>query len=200
MKSYARSIRRLVFLALATATAAGAARASEAAARFPVTPEQIAAALADHGFALQPDQIVLPMRITATAAAPMLDADAPERAGRLGTAGSEQARVRIRCRDHAACLPFYVRIPWPAPARELAENQAGVGIKAGAEIHVGAQAVVRAGARATLVIDDHRIHIRVPVICLETGEPGRTIRASSLDHKQVYQAEVMDATLLKGSL
>jgi hypothetical protein len=38
------------------------------------------------------------------------------------------------------------------------------------------------------------------VICLEDGEPGRTIRVTALDHKQTYRAEVVDSTLLKATL
>jgi flagella basal body P-ring formation protein FlgA len=60
--------------------------------------------------------------------------------------------------------------------------------------------LLRAGARVLLVMDGERLHIEVPVICLENGEAGRTIRVSGLDHRQTYVATVVDAKLLKGTL
>jgi flagella basal body P-ring formation protein FlgA len=58
---------------------------------------------------------------------------------------------------------------------------------------------MRAGAHATLVMDDARSHIQVAVISLENGIAGHRIRVASLDHKQVYVAEVVSANLLKRS-
>ena len=60
--------------------------------------------------------------------------------------------------------------------------------------------VAKSGAHATLLLEGDRMHIKVPVICLETGEVGHTIRVAAADHKQTYSAEVVDATLLKGTL
>ena len=59
---------------------------------------------------------------------------------------------------------------------------------------------VHAGSHATLLIDGQRLHIKLPVICLENGVAGHSIRVTALDHKQTYVAEVVDATLLKGTL
>ena len=59
---------------------------------------------------------------------------------------------------------------------------------------------IHAGAHATLVLDGERLHIKVPVICLEAGAAGRRIRVTAVDHKQTYFAEVVDGTLLKGTL
>ena len=59
---------------------------------------------------------------------------------------------------------------------------------------------VHLGTHATLLIDGQKLHIKLPVICLEKGVPGRMIRVTALDHKQTYLAEVVDSTLLKGSL
>jgi flagella basal body P-ring formation protein FlgA len=61
-------------------------------------------------------------------------------------------------------------------------------------------AAIRSGSAATLLLDGPRIHIQLSVICLESGEPGKTIRVTSKDHKQVYTAEIIDGTLLRGSL
>jgi flagella basal body P-ring formation protein FlgA len=58
---------------------------------------------------------------------------------------------------------------------------------------------MRAGARATLVMDDDRAHIQIAVISLENGIAGHWIRVASPDHKQVYVAEVVNASLLRKS-
>jgi flagella basal body P-ring formation protein FlgA len=58
---------------------------------------------------------------------------------------------------------------------------------------------MRAGAHATLMMDDNRSHIQVTVISLENGVVGHRIRVASPDHKQVYVAEVVSSSLLKGS-
>jgi flagella basal body P-ring formation protein FlgA len=58
---------------------------------------------------------------------------------------------------------------------------------------------MRAGAHATLLLDDDRSHIQIAVISLENGIAGHSIRVSTPDHKQVYVAEVVNASLLRKS-
>ncbi len=82
-----------------------------------------------------------------------------------------------------------------APGLPSAVSTRPVGPVAGA---TGTQ--VHAGSQAVLLIDGGRLHIKVPVICLEAGEAGHTIRVTALDHRQTYRAEVVDSTLLKGTL
>jgi hypothetical protein len=71
-------------------------------------------------------------------------------------------------------------------------NEHGVREAQGPDVHPG--------SHATLLIDGQRLHIKLPVVCLEKGSPGHTIRVTSLDHKQTYLAEVIDSTLLKATL
>jgi flagella basal body P-ring formation protein FlgA len=58
---------------------------------------------------------------------------------------------------------------------------------------------IRAGAHATMVMDDERAHIQVAVVSLENGIAGHRIRVASPDHKQIYVAEVVNANLLRRS-
>jgi hypothetical protein len=51
-----------------------------------------------------------------------------------------------------------------------------------------------------LIIDGQKLHITIPIICLGNGGPGRSIRVTALDHRQTWVAEVVDSTLLKGTL
>jgi flagella basal body P-ring formation protein FlgA len=58
---------------------------------------------------------------------------------------------------------------------------------------------MRAGTHATMLMDDDRSHIQIAVISLENGVAGHSIRVTSPDHKQVYVAEVVNASLLRKS-
>jgi hypothetical protein len=58
---------------------------------------------------------------------------------------------------------------------------------------------MKAGAHATLMIDDQRSHIQVAVVSLENGIVGHRIHVASLDHKQTYVGEVVNDRLLRGS-
>ncbi len=189
MKSVPRLIRWLIEAALVGAAAA--ASAASPAVRFPITPQQIADALTARGLPVVAAQVLLPMQMSSATSAPALVAGEP------AAAGNHLARVRISCSDRAECLPFYVSVTETSVAQPGA---AAAGLTRLPLFTSPAPPVLRAGARALLAIDDHRIHIRVQVIALENGEPGRTVRVSSLDHKQTFRAQVIDSTLVKGSL
>ena len=59
---------------------------------------------------------------------------------------------------------------------------------------------MRAGTQAVLLLEGDRVHIRITVVCIDNGTSGEKIRVRSIDNRQLYVAEVVDATLLKGSL
>ena len=59
---------------------------------------------------------------------------------------------------------------------------------------------LRSGSSATLEIEQDKIHIRLAVISLQDGAIGDKVRVTSRDHKQVYMAEIIAPTLLKGTL
>jgi hypothetical protein len=177
--------------------------------------EQVVAALNLARLPLENAEVKLMAQNTATIEAPRLEVRAVE------PWGDRDARVRLGCEAHEQCLPFYVAVHWvdatlakaalhgailttghsatpistnrgPSPVSSPAP--AVTANAADAEIHI------HAGSHATLLIEGERLHIKVPVICLENGVPGRTIRVTALDHKQTYRAEVVDSTLLKGTL
>jgi len=58
---------------------------------------------------------------------------------------------------------------------------------------------MRAGAHATLEMNDARSRIQVAVSSLENGIAGHRIRVASLDYKHIYVAEVVSPNLLKRS-
>jgi flagella basal body P-ring formation protein FlgA len=57
-----------------------------------------------------------------------------------------------------------------------------------------------AGSRATLLLEGDHVHIQVPVVCLQNGAVGQTIRVASPDHKQTYVAQVTGNNVLRGRL
>jgi hypothetical protein len=62
------------------------------------------------------------------------------------------------------------------------------------------QIVIRNGSPAMLQLDGAHVHIRIPVICLESGAAGQTIRATDKDRRRTYAAQVVDNGLLQGRL
>ena len=60
--------------------------------------------------------------------------------------------------------------------------------------------VIRTGVRATLLLDGGHVHIQLPVVCLENGALGQTIRVTSLNHRQTYMAQVDANRILRGKL
>jgi flagella basal body P-ring formation protein FlgA len=56
------------------------------------------------------------------------------------------------------------------------------------------------GDPATLVFDNSRLRISLPVICLQSGSRGQTIRVESRDHKRFFKAKIVESGLLKATL
>jgi len=111
-------------------------------------------------------------------------------------------KAELRCRDHAACLPFYVLLT----GSEKADTRGQV---VGRETDIRGRnvalvpaetALVRDGDNATLVFENSSLRISLPVICLQSGNRGQTIRVESRDHKRFFKAEIVEAGLLRASL
>ncbi|MGD0797092.1 MAG: hypothetical protein ABR910_05140 [Acidobacteriaceae bacterium] len=172
--------------------AAGAAIPAVAAnARAPISVAQVAGAISNVGIAISPEQVTLLADVVATTSSPKLTVESMERWG------DHRMKVRMNCAD-AECLPFFVAIQWgqtePVPAAfaaRTATKPAPVKTDSGA-------IVVRAGAPAILMLEGDHIHIQLPVICLESGSVGQTIRVATQDRRQTFMAEVGDESALKG--
>ncbi len=141
-------------------------------------------------------------KVVATDPDPVLDISsvAPLGDGRSAGHSETNSKIKLVCHLPGTCLPFYAIVSWPAEtvghatsALSASPAVAKTALKPNSEI------TIRAGAHATLVMDDDRAHIQVAVISLENGIAGHRIRVASPDRKQVYVAEVVSAKLLKGS-
>jgi hypothetical protein len=172
---------------MATMTASACAQAS---VRFAITPEQVACALSQAGVVTAAQQVSLPARVVANEPTPVLEIVSIEARGKTKSPGHDPppSKVKLTCHLPGQCLPFYALVNWP---REKGLTTS----------YAGNQAVItmRAGTRATLVMDDQRSHIQVAVISLQNGAVGNRIRVASPDHKQFYFGEVLSPTLLRGS-
>jgi hypothetical protein len=147
-------------------------------------------ALASAGISVQPSQIEL------LSGASALGEGATVRIVKMTDAAPGTIRVTLRCQDNRECLPFLVLVHGAAPVK------AG-SVRSDAKAHVLPklqQNVVRGGDHATLVLETPNSRMSFPVICLQNGNRGQTVRVTSLDRARFYQAEVVAPGLLKGNL
>ena len=105
-------------------------------------------------------------------------------------------KVKLRCQDNGECLPFYVLVHGLNEASAIDTRVHPV-----QAVETSAQPnVVRGGDRATLILESADSLMRLPVICLQGGARGQKIRVASLDHRQLFDAEIVSTGMLKGSL
>lgn len=157
-------------------------------AHYPITQEQIAAALTSGGMQVSPDQVSLLSHVVARVAQPAL------RLKSIQPEANNGMVARIECANPAQCLPFMVALHVNGVALSSAAQEQGTGQSDPSAI------LVHAGASAILLLDGAHVHISVPVICLENGGLGKTIRASSPDRHQFYTVQVAGERVLRGRL
>jgi hypothetical protein len=168
--------------------AAAAFPAMAATARVAINPAQVAGAISNAGIKISPEQVTLLTDVVANQTDPTLVVESMERWG------DNRMKVRMNCAN-SECLPFFVAVQWgqnePTPA---AFASRGVGTGASKPI------VLHAGSTATLILDSDHVHIKLPVICLESGTVGQTIRVASKDRRQTFTAQIGDPAALKGTI
>lgn len=181
-----------------------------------MTPRQVLQAMQGQDWPLNGVQVRLAAPVTATVAEAALEIES------VSSGAGHDVLLRMACRVHTECLPFFASATWPADAP--APNLAALGNRTGAPagghtretgspVHPGLLAgnpsmaenapaphVIRAGTPATLLLEGTRIHIQVPVVFAENGHVGDTVRVTTPNRKQSYVAEVLTPQLLKGEL
>jgi len=183
-------MKRYAFIPVLALAAVLAPAAAQAQSRIPITAARIASAINGAGMQITADQVTLLADVAATAPSPVLLVES------MQPLNGQRMKVRLSCADNAQCLPFLVLVRLgpsgaPSPTAAVAALRAEAYPKS---------LVVRAGARATLLLDGAHVHIRIAVVCLESGAAGQTIRVASADHRQTYMARVVDQAVLKASL
>jgi hypothetical protein len=111
-----------------------------------------------------------------------------------GIAGT--VKVKLRCRDNHECLPFYVLVHGLDEANIVSSKL----LSSPSTKAIAVPSMIRGGDHATLILESPDSRMSFPVICLQSGARGQTVRAVSTDRKQFFDAEVVAPGILKGSL
>ncbi|ADW70905.1 hypothetical protein [Granulicella tundricola] len=198
---------RLLCAALAATNAVWAA-AQKVDIRFPLTPDQIIAAMQVRQLPVEGVKVILSAPITAAVSAPVLEIQT------IALVNNHTAQLKMSCRDHRECLPFYVNAVWPETSPNLVlpasvkqegrSKQPNLLLSSGApasdsSTRSSAPTTLRVGSAAMLMMDHDRVHVRLRVVCLDGGITGDKVRVTTPDRKQAYVAEIVTPTLLKGS-
>src|SRR5665213_423857 len=159
-------ISKLAVVVLITTACAYAAPA-----RFPVTSDQVVAAMRDRRLPIEGLHVTMPTSITASVDHPSLEIQS------MTLLTPHTAQLKVSCREHGACLAFYVSATWPAqsapvvlpPGPDHAVVQAG---EAKLERATRSEPTLRAGSQALLLFEGDRLHIRLRVVCEQGGLTG----------------------------
>jgi hypothetical protein len=192
-----------VLLAAVLSIFAWTGRAPAAGAMFGGMPcivgaDQVAAALVKRGIPIQPGQVEFLVSVKSSQLKPALEIDRLQQAG-------DTLLARIHCRQVGECLPFYV-VLHPSDrqnAGAMVERSAATATTRPVPIvsHMARPKwVVRSGQRATFVLQGKDLRATTPVICLQDGRQGESIRVSSLDGKRTLVGEIVGPGLLRGAL
>jgi hypothetical protein len=154
---------------------------------YAITTAQIAAAVSSSGLRVSPEQVTLMTNVVANVADPVLKVKS------IDNAGARSAIARLEC-ARQQCLPFLVTLRTSVGVEPVVQFTAPV------VSNVKPQTLVHNGLTAMLHLEGPHVHISLNVICMDNGAAGQTIRATSLDRKQVYSVKVASDGTLEGRL
>ena len=183
------------FLLLGIVVGVAASAGSAFAARYPISRDQVAAAVSRLGMQVAPEQVTLLADVSATTSAPTLTVRSIE------PWSNHRMTARIECENSEQCLPFFVSLGMePDAASQAGAAVAHANLPKTSTVSSSRKFAVLSGTPATLLLDGERVHIKLSVVCLESGVRGQTIRVTDRDRKMVFHAQVVESGLLKGSL
>ena len=163
-----------------------------ASGRYAIRPDRVAGAIAAMGMQVSPAQLTMLTDAVASTTDPRLRVQSMQRWP------GDRVMVRMECANREECLPFFVSVRM---GNSDSDQRALANVAMAAEVsHQLPAMAVRAGTPATLYLDGDHIHIRVAVVCLQSGAVGQTIRAEGPDHQQTYTAQVVSNGVLRGRL
>ena len=158
-----------------------------------ITEERVAKAITSAGLPVLPAQIEFLSDLSATTP------DAHLQVVATRPANSGAARVQLRCQDRRECLPFYVLVHG-IKSGKVSRAPLQLASLNGRTQNTLSTELVHGGDHATLILETADSRISMPVICLQGGLRGQTVRVRSKDGKRLYRGEVVRANLVKGSL
>ena len=176
---------------LVLATLAPWAPAEPSLARIRISSTQVASALESAGWKITASQVRLLSEVTSERTDPNLEVM------QVSKWREDKIKAKLRCRDRHACLPFFVLVDGVEAGQAGSDTSRGV--QKLAFDTAALPPLMRGGDHATMVFADKMLRISVPVICLQSGRRGQTIRVSSEDHKRFFRAEVVASGLLRAT-
>jgi len=184
---------RLKFILSGFSILAVALPSFAASARYAISPDRIAGAMAAMGMQVSTAQLTMLSDAVAATADPQLRVQSMQRWP------GDRVVVRMECATQRQCLPFFVsvRLGNGASSQLAMSNTEALTPH---NLRTAPTPAVHSGEPATLFIEGDHIHIRVAVVCLQNGTVGQTIRAEGPDHQQTYTAQVTGNGVLKGRL
>jgi hypothetical protein len=189
------SRNRMVTFTLAVGLASACHAASVAPANY-VTADQILSAVAAARVPVRSAEVEFLAPVV------LNQPDAMLKLSHIEKSQGDSAVARIACANPGECLPFFVILHWS----DAQERVAVLGplrsqpVRESSTPRISRPMLVRAGHAATLLMQNGTMRITTQIICLQNGAMGEEIRISSLDHKRITTAEVVDSGLLKGTL
>jgi hypothetical protein len=189
---------RLIFGCIVFAAVAWPAMA--APARYAISTEQVASAVGKMGVKIDPSQVTLLTDVVAASPSSALQVRSVEQLG------SNRFMARLECTNGEDCLPFMASVRVDREeAAQLVTASSKLSLLKDSSAETTSQPrnkpiLIRGGSHAVLQMDGAHIHIRIPVICLQSGSEGQTVRATGTDRRQIYAAKVVGDGLLQGSL
>lgn len=160
-----------------------------------ITRDEVAQALAHAGIAIDSNSVSLAASVVASKANPEMDVSNLQL---IRTGVGQTLWVRLACRRSGDCLPFYASLSWNDSVLKLPIESRFVPSNLG--LNSGSASTVSSGERMIMVIPSSRSRIQLSVVTLQRGNIGQIIRVATPDHKQFYQAEIIDATLVRGMI
>jgi hypothetical protein len=171
-----------------------------ASSRYAISTAQVATAVGKMGVRIDPSQVTLLTDVVAASPYSALTVRSVERLG------ADRFMARMECANSDDCLPFMASVHVGGEdAAQLVKVSSSLSLLKDSSPETSSQPrtkpmLIRSGSHAVLQLDGSHIHIKIPVICLQTGSEGQTIRATDIDHKQIYAAKVAGEGLLQGRL
>lgn len=164
--------------------------------RYSVTATQVAEAMTQKGILVSAGQVTLLSDVVASSGTPGLQVQSVN----VGTGNI--AIARLACAPSTECVPFIVKIHLnaaAAPSSPVENLESPLPASAPAQ-HLPASPAVRRNSQAVLLLLAPHMQIRIPVLCLENGSVGQTIRVTSPDHSKNFTAQVVGSGFLRGTL
>jgi len=192
------NFKALIYWLLLLPTLAPAAVSGARDARFPISSQSVADALTAAGVPVSPAEIRFLSPMSAAGR------DSSLQVVEIAKWAGDTVKVQLRCRDHRACLPFYVLLTGAEKAGtrgQTLQPTSGISSEGRNATEVFAkQTLMHDGDPAILLFDNTGLRISLPVICLQSGSRGQTIRVESRDHKRFFKAKIVESGLLKATL